>query len=47
MKEIKASWRDTVVRGLEETGCDDMTVDDLRALRRGVQVQVRCQPPPT
>jgi nitrogen regulatory protein PII len=41
MKEIKAYVRvhmlDKVVRGLEEAGFTDMTVHDLRAIRRGVR----------
>lgn len=41
MKEIKAYIRthmlDKVIRSLEEAGFTDMTVDDLRAVRRGLR----------
>jgi nitrogen regulatory protein P-II 1 len=41
MKEIKAYVRvhmlDKVIRSLEEAGFTDMTVDDLRAIRRGLR----------
>jgi nitrogen regulatory protein PII len=41
MKEVKAYVRihmlDKVVRGLEDAGFTDMTIDDLRAIRRGLR----------
>ncbi|MFQ5666197.1 MAG: P-II family nitrogen regulator [Candidatus Binatia bacterium] len=43
MKEVRAYVRihmlDKVIRGLEDAGFTDMTVDDLRAIRRGLRDQ--------